>query len=71
MSFPFRRSGGSGGGGRLVIAVVLVLISVITYYSQQQKNPVTGETQHVSMSPEQEVALGLQAAPEMAAQYGG
>ena len=69
MSFPFR--GGSSGGGRLIIAVVLILISVVTYYSQQQKNPITGETQHVSMSPEQEVALGLQAAPEMAAQYGG
>lgn len=67
MSFPFR----GGGSGRLIMAVVLIVISVVTYYSQQQKNPITGETQHVSMSPEQEVALGLQAAPEVAAQYGG
>jgi predicted Zn-dependent protease len=32
---------------------------------------VTGEKQHVSVSPEQEIALGLQAAPEMVAQFGG
>ncbi|MDZ4805715.1 MAG: M48 family metallopeptidase [Candidatus Eisenbacteria bacterium] len=70
MGFPLRGRGGIGGG-RLIIALVLVVISVITYFSQQQKNPVTGETQHISMSAEQEVAIGLQAAPEMAAQHGG
>jgi len=68
MSFRFSSD---FGGGRILVAVALVLISVVTYYSQQQKNPITGETQHVSMSPQQEVALGLQAAPELAAQFGG
>jgi predicted Zn-dependent protease len=32
---------------------------------------VTHEAQHIKISPEQEVQLGLQAAPEMAAQMGG
>lgn len=32
---------------------------------------MTGETQHVALSTDQEVALGLQSAPEMAAQFGG
>jgi predicted Zn-dependent protease len=34
-------------------------------------NPVTGEKQHVNMSPQQETQLGLQAAPRMAAEMGG
>jgi len=33
-------------------------------------NPITGEKQRAA-SPQQEVALGLQARSEMAAQYGG
>jgi predicted Zn-dependent protease len=45
--------------------------SLITYYCRTQKNPVTGEVQHVNMTTEQEIALGLQAAPQMAQQYGG
>src|SRR5262249_4680050 len=32
---------------------------------------VTGENQHISLTEEQEVALGLQAKPEMIQQYGG
>jgi len=56
---------------RLVIMVMLILFSVISYYLKTQTNPVTGEKQRVALSPEQEVALGLQSAPEMAAQFGG
>jgi len=64
-----RRSGGRGG--RLLIALVMVAIAVIGYFGSSQVNPVTGETQHVDMTPQEEVAMGLQAAPEMAAQFGG
>jgi predicted Zn-dependent protease len=32
---------------------------------------VTGETQYIDISPEQEIALGLEAAPQMAAEFGG
>lgn len=59
------------GGGKLVIALIVAAASVVMYYSQSQVNPVTGEVQRVSLSPEQEVALGLQALPEMRAQFGG
>lgn len=59
------------GGGRLIIAAIVAIVSIITYYSQRSSNPVTGEVQHVDLSPQQEVALGLQAAPEMAQQHGG
>lgn len=57
---------------RLIIALVVVVFTLIGYYSSSSVNPVTGEKQHVAdIRPEQEVAIGLQAAPEMAAQYGG
>jgi predicted Zn-dependent protease len=57
--------------GRLAIAAIIALISLFSYYGHSVPNPVTGKRQHVSMSPDQEIRLGLQAAPQMAAQYGG
>ncbi|HSG38119.1 MAG TPA: M48 family metalloprotease [Thermoanaerobaculia bacterium] len=66
-----RPRGGSFGKGRLIIAAVMVLISLVGYYGARSYNPVTDEVQHVSITPEQEVALGLQAAPSMAQQHGG
>ena len=59
------------GGLRYLIALVVAGFSLISYYCSRQTNPVTGETQYVSMTTEQEIALGLQAAPQMAQQYGG
>lgn len=59
------------GGGRLLIALVIAGITLIGYWMKRDVNPTTGEVQHVDLSPEQEVALGLQAAPEMAQQHGG
>jgi predicted Zn-dependent protease len=56
---------------RLVIAAVVLLIGLIGYFGKSSINPVTGEKQHVSLSVDQEVALGLQAAPQMAEQFGG
>jgi predicted Zn-dependent protease len=57
---------------RLVIALIIIAFTLISYYSRSSVNPVTGEKQHVAgIRPEQETALGLQAAPEMAAQHGG
>lgn len=56
---------------RLLIAAVMVIFAVVSYYGMRQENPVTGETQHVSLSPDEEIALGLEAAPQMAGQMGG
>ena len=59
-------------GGRFIIALILAVISLIGYFGSQQLNPVTGETQRVGgIDPRQEIALGLKAAPELAAQFGG
>ncbi len=59
------------GNLRYILALVMAAFAFIPYYCNTQKNEVTGEVQHVNMSADQEIALGLQAAPEMAAQYGG
>ena len=68
-------SGYQGGSrfpiGRLIGALVIALIGLAIYMGQTQVNPVTGEKQHVAMSVDQEMALGLQAAPEMASKMGG
>lgn len=56
---------------RMIIGVIVALVGVIGYFTHTSVNPVTGEKQHVAMNPQQEMALGLQSAPEMAAQMGG
>jgi beta-barrel assembly-enhancing protease len=65
----------SSGGFRipptLIIALVMAGFAVFRYYSTSQINPVTGEKQHISMTPAEEVAMGLQSAPQMAAEFGG
>jgi predicted Zn-dependent protease len=58
---------------RLLMGLLLVVFAVGGYYinTRRESNPVTGEVQRVAMTPQQEVAMGLQAAPEMEAQFGG
>jgi predicted Zn-dependent protease len=62
---------GSRISGRLIIAVVIALVSIVGYYGRSVLNPITGQKQHISMTVDQEIALGVHAAPEMAAQFGG
>ena len=70
-SYYGRRTGGGGCGGRLIFALLLAGVSLFSYFSSRQDNPVTGETQYIDITPEQEIALGLQAAPEISAEFGG
>jgi predicted Zn-dependent protease len=56
---------------RLLVAAVIAAGALLSYYGSREVNPVTGETQHIVISQEQEVALGLRSAPEMAEQFGG
>jgi predicted Zn-dependent protease len=51
--------------------LVVAGVALATYYCRTSENPITGETQRVALSREQEIALGLQSAPEMARQFGG
>lgn len=61
----------SGIPVRLLIAVGIAIFSVISYYSMGSKNPFTGKTQRVALTPEEEIAIGLNAVPELAAKFGG
>ena len=68
-----RTSTGSGSGGclRIVFGLAIAAFAVISFFGSKQYNPVTGEDQYVTITKEQEIALGLQSAPEMAAEFGG
>ncbi len=57
--------------GRILMALLLAAFALFSYYSNTAVNPVTGEKQQVALSVPQEVALGLQSAPQMSAQHGG
>ncbi len=69
-AYPARQTN-SGLRLRLWLALAIVLFSVIGYLANGDVNPVTGERQRVSISPEQEIALGLEAMPQMVRQHGG
>ena len=58
-------------GGRLLIGLIMAAVALIGYYNKSQVNPITGRKQQVGMTPQEEVALGLQSAPQMAAEFGG
>ncbi len=54
------------------MVLLIALGSLFAYFNSASVNPVTGEKQHVgNITPDQEIALGLEAAPQMADQFGG
>lgn len=57
--------------GRIIIGLIIAAVSSILYFTNTQVNPVTGEKQRIAMTAEQEIALGVQSAPQMAGQFGG
>ncbi len=68
---PRRRRMPNGLSLRLLIAGGIVAFSFISYLAKTDTNEITGEKQRVSMSEEEEVQLGLSAAPQMIRQHGG
>lgn len=55
----------------IFIFVLVGGFSLFKYLSNSQVNELTGEKQFVSISTDQEIAIGLQSAPSMIQQYGG
>jgi len=51
----------------------MVAFAVVSFYmgTREEVNPFTGETQRVSLTVDQEVALGLQSVGHMTQQFGG
>ena len=66
-----RTTNRSHGRGRILIGLAMAAFALISYFGSSTYNPVTGEKQHISITPNQEIAMGLQAAPQMAQQHGG
>ncbi len=56
---------------RIFIGLAIVAFAFIKRCNSKEENPYTGRTQTINMSAEQEIAIGLQSAPEIAQQYGG
>lgn len=56
---------------RLYIGLAIAAFSLVSYFGSSSFNPVTGETQYISLAPHQEIAMGLQAKPEIIQQHGG
>jgi predicted Zn-dependent protease len=61
----------SGGCLRIGIALAVAAFAIISFLGSKVYNPITGQDQYISITQEQEIALGIQAAPEMEAQFGG
>lgn len=56
---------------RIFIGLAIVAFALVRKCNNTEENPYTGRSQHITMNPEQEIAIGLQSAPEMAQQHGG
>ncbi len=56
---------------RIFIGLAIVAFALFQKWSNSEKNPYTGRVQNINMSAEQEIAIGLQSAPEIAQQHGG
>jgi len=56
---------------RLLIGVAIIAFAYIQRCNRQEINPYTGKKQAISMTTDQEIAIGLQNAPIMAKQHGG
>lgn len=66
-----QRGVGNGLKIRLLIGLAIAAFAVISYFGKSDYNPITGENQRVSLTEEQEIAMGLQALPQMMKQHGG
>jgi len=56
---------------RILIGLAIVAFAFIQRCNNKEENPYTGRVQNINMSAEQEIAIGLQSAPEVAQQHGG
>jgi len=67
--------GNQGGGWGIplqwILGAIIAGIGLVMYFTHTSINPTTGEKQHVNLSAQQEIALGEQSSPAMAAQMGG
>lgn len=63
--------GRRGGWLRIGLGLVMAVIAVISFFGSKVYNPVTEEEQYITITKEQEIALGLQSVPKMTQQFDG
>ncbi len=56
---------------RILIGLAIVAFAFIQRCNNKEENPYTGRVQNINMTAAQEIAIGLQSAPQMAQQHGG
>ncbi|MCW8982205.1 MAG: M48 family metalloprotease [Altibacter sp.] len=56
---------------RILIGLAIVVFAFFRKCAMTEENPYTGKDQAISLTTEEEIAIGLQSAPQMAAEYGG
>lgn len=56
---------------KLIVAAAIVIFSVIKYFSSSSINELTGEKQYISLTKDDEIAIGINSAPQMAKEFGG
>lgn len=56
---------------RILIGLVIVAFAFVKKCNNKTLNPYTDRVQNINMSSDQEIAIGLQSAPQMAQQHGG
>ena len=62
---------GRSGAIRLFIGLAIVAFAVFKFCASESTNEYTGEKQYVDLTVEEEISMGLQAAPTMMQQHGG
>ncbi|MCT8338602.1 M48 family metalloprotease [Luteirhabdus pelagi] len=56
---------------RILIGLAIVAFAFFKKCASTEENPYTGKEQAIALTTEEEIAIGLQSAPQMAEQYGG
>ena len=56
---------------RILIGLAIVAFAFVKRCNSKEENKYTGRMQTINMSSDQEIAIGLQSAPQMAQQHGG
>ena len=56
---------------RILLGILIVGYAFVQKCNRQEVNPYTGRKQTITINPEQEIAIGLQSAPQMVEQHGG
>ena len=56
---------------RIAIGLVIVAFAYFQRCSRTEENPYTGREQAIALNAQDEIALGLQSAPQMIQEYGG